>query len=355
MRTLDNKTVYIVMTGAKKCSIIPELVREFICEGASTYTLFTDMARRIVNMKDFEIPGNKTSLDYSRNGEELPLEDIVLVVPATFNSINKSAQGIADSYPMTIIASAIGKRKKVIFAPAMNRSLWEHPITQRSLETLQQWGCQIVWPEITPEKITMAPLEKIADTTYNCFSRIRYDSERLLVDEEYLRAVEGHFSEFRSVGESLLEGDFIKGSAGFMSKRVKEGILVSATGSNVGSLTKGDLVLVVGTDDRKVKWKGERHPSSEMPIISEVYQAIPEAKAIIHTHERKLTYHPAMQKYASVDYLRYGRFGELNKILGILKENNGFAIMKLHGELCLGEDLYDAFKKLKRRQEDVKS
>ena len=175
MKTLDNKAVYIVMTGAKKCSIVPELVREFVGEGASTYTFFTDMARKIANMKDFEIPGNKTSLDYSKNGEELPLEDIVLVVPATFNSINKAAQGIADSYSMTIVASAIGKRKKVIFAPAMNRSLWEHPITLRSLETLQQWGCQVVWPEITTDKITMAPLEKIADK----LKREKYKNETL--------------------------------------------------------------------------------------------------------------------------------------------------------------------------------
>lgn len=354
MKTLDNKVVYLVTTGAKKCSIVPELVREFVGEGAKVYTFFTDMARKIANIKDFEIPGNNISLDYSKNGEEIPLEDIVLVVPATFNALNKSVQGIADSYPMTIVASAIGKRKKVIFAPAMNYSLWEHPVTPKSLETLQQWGCQIVWPEITPDKITMAPLEKIADTTYNCFSRIRYDSERLPIDENYLKTVEEHFSEFRSVGESLLESDLIKGSVGFMSKKIKEGILVSATGSNVGSLTKGDIALVVGTDNRKVRWKGEKHPSSEMPIISEIYQAMPEARAIIHTHSRKLTYHPTMQKYASAEYLRYGRFGELSKILEILKENTGFGIMKLHGELCVGKDLYEVFKNLKGRIEDVK-
>jgi hypothetical protein len=354
MKTLDNKIIYLVVSGAKKCSIVPELIREFVGEGAKGYTFFTDMAQKIVNMKDFEIPRNKISLDYSKDGEEIPLEDIVLVVPTTFNTLNKTAQGIADNYPMTIIASAIGKRKKVILAPAMNRSLWEHPITSASLEILQQWGCQIVWPEITPDKITMAPLEKIADTTYNCFSKIRYDSERLPVDEDYSRAVEEHFSEFRAVGESLLEGDLIKGSAGFMSKKIKEGILVSSTGSNIGSLTKGDIALVVETDDKKVKWKGEKHPSSEMPIISEIYQAIPEAKAIIHTHGRKLTYNPAMQKYASTEYLRYGRFGELNKILGILKENEGFGIMKLHGELCTGNDLYGASQKLKRWIENAK-
>ena len=348
MKTLDNKVVYLVITGAKKCSIVPELVREFVCEEANVYTFFTDMAKKIVNIKDFEIPGNKISLDYSGNSEDLPLEDIVLVAPATFNTLNKAAQGIADSYPMTIVASAIGKRKKVIFAPAMNRSLWEHPIISRSLETLQQCGCKVIWPEITPNKITMAPLEKIADTAYNCFLKIRYDSERLPIDKDYLRAIEEHFSEFRSVGESLLENDLIKGSAGFISKRVKEGILVSATGSNVGSLTKEDVTLVVGTNDKKVRWKGEKHPSSEMPIISEVYRAIPEAKVIIHTHGKKLTYNPIMQKYASIEYLRYGKFGELKKILGIIKENNGFGIMKLHGELCVGTGLYETFKKLKR-------
>lgn len=353
MKTLDNKIVYLVTTGAKKCSIVPELVKEFVSEGAKVYTFFTDMARKIVNIKDFEIPGNNISLDYSKNGEEIPLEDIVLVVPATFNSLNKSVQGIADSYPMTIVASAIGKRKKVIFAPAMNYSLWEHPVTQKSLETLQQWGCQIVWPEITPDKITMAPLEKIADTTYNCFSRIRYDSERLPIDENYLRTVEENFSEFRSVGESLLEMDLIKGSAGFMSKKVKEGILVSSSGSNIGSLTKGDIALVVGTDDKKVRWKGEKHPSSEMPIISEVYQTILDVGAMIHTHGRKLTYYPTMQKYASAEYIRYGRFGELSKIIGILKENNGFGIMKLHGEICLGQSLLEVSNKLIDKMKNV--
>ena len=100
--------------------------------------------------------------------------------------------------------------------------------------------------------------------------------------------------------------------------------------------------------------KEKKHPSSEMPIISEVYQVIPEARAIIHTHGRKLTYNPAMQKYSSAEYIRYGRFGELNKIFGILKENNGFGIMKLHGELCVGDSLYDALQKLKGRIEDAK-
>ncbi|HTZ41838.1 MAG TPA: flavoprotein [Candidatus Omnitrophota bacterium] len=354
MKTLDNKVVYLIMTGAKKCSIMPGLIREFLGEGARVYTFLTDMARKIANIKDFEISGNEISLDYSKNGEEIPLEDIVIVAPATFNTINKAAQGIADSYPLTIVASAIGKKKRVIFAPAMNRSLWEHPIIPRSIDTLQQWGCQVIWPEITPEKITMAPLEKIADTAYNCFSKIRYESEQLPSNEIYQKLVEEYFPEFRFVGESLLEKDLVKGSAGFMSRKVNGGILISATGSNVGSLTKKDISLVTGLENGRVGWIGEKHPSSETPMILEVYKAFPETGAMIHTHGRKLTYSLAMGKYASTEYVRYGRFGELSKILSLLKTNNGFAIMKLHGELCIGENLYNAYRKLEDKlKEDI--
>ena len=327
MKAFENKVVYVVMTGAKKCSIAPGLIKELTGEGTRVFTFLTDMGRKVTNLGDLVIPGNKVSLDYSTHGEELPLEDLVLVVPATFNTINKVAQGIADSYATTIIASAIGKRKKVIFAPAMNRALWEHPVMQRSLDTLQQWGCQVVWPEITPDRVTMAPLEKIADTACNYFSKIRYPSEKLPSDEEYFRALDAHFSEFRSVGELLSELDLIKGSAGFISKRIKGGILVSATGSNVGSLTPGDVTLVVSVENQRVVWKGEKHPSSEMPIIHEIYATLPEANAIIHTHGKKLTYNQNMQQYASADYVRYGRFGESAKVLKLLRDNRGFCIM----------------------------
>ncbi|MFH1585862.1 MAG: flavoprotein [archaeon] len=354
MKALANKSVYLVVTGARKASIMPELVKELTEEGASVYTFFTEMARKISNPADFEIPGNKVSLDYSRNGQEIPLEDIVLVVPTTFNTLNKVANGIADNYPTTIVASAIGKKKNVIFAPAMNRSFWDHPITSKSIETLQRWGCQVVWPEITPEKVTMAPLEKIADTTYNCFSKIRYDSERLPIDNDYCRAVGENFSEFRAAGESLLDGDFVKGSAGFISKRVNGGILVSSTGSNIGSLAPDDLALVTAVKDGKVFWKGEHHPSSEVPIIYELHESMPEAGALIHTHARKITYNHEMQKYASSVYLRYGKFGEARKVLEALRGNDGFGIMKLHGELCTGADLYDAFRKLRERFDEAK-
>lgn len=334
------------MSGAKKCSVIPQLIKELTSEGANLYTFLTDMTKKLVKLKEFDIPNNNISLDYSISGNELPAEDLLVVAPCTFNTLNKIANGISDSYPLSIIASTIGNKKKVIIAPAMNGSFWNHPITLKSLETIQQWGGYIVWPEINPEKVTMAPLEKIADNIYNHFNRIRYESNQLPSDNTYQRCVEENFSEFRETGELLLEYDLIRGSAGFLSKKIPEGILISASGSNIGNLTKNELSLVKEVKDKTVIWQGEKHPSSETPLIIELYQKIPSIKSVIHAHNQKLTYDPMMQKYASSEYLRYGKFGESDKIINLLNKNDGFAVMKLHGEICVGDSLFNASKKL---------
>lgn len=68
----------------------------------------------------------------------------------------------------------------------------------------------------------------------------------------------------------------------------------------------------------------------KMPIIPEVYKAIPEAGALIHNHGRKLTYNPAMQRYVSADYIRYGRFEELmNNNEKLEKEYNQYIHKKI--------------------------
>ena len=356
MRTVNNKNLYLVLTGAKKCSLMPQLIGEFVSDGANVYTFLTDMARGIVNFDELKMDNNHISLDYSPKGNELPLEDLVLIAPCTFNTLNKIAGGIADSYPLTIVAGAIGKRKKVLIAPAMNKELWEHPITRCSLSRLEHdFDCRIIWPEITPNKVTMAPIEKIADTVYNFFTKIRYESKRLEPDEQYSTQVKENFAEFKFVGRSLLEADVIKGSAGFLSKRVKGGFLVTATGSNVGTLREEDISLVLDSSNGSVYWRGFKHPSSETPLLIELYEKFPASGAIIHTHScSKLTYNPKMQGYVSPQYVRYGRYGEYKKILGVLSDNEGFAIMKLHGEICLSNSLSEGLDKIKRRLEDAR-
>jgi phosphopantothenoylcysteine decarboxylase / phosphopantothenate---cysteine ligase len=70
--------------------------------------------------------------------------DLLLIAPATANTMAKFAQGLADDF---LSATYLATTAPVVFAPAMNVNMWNHPATQANLRTLQQRGHRIVEPE----------------------------------------------------------------------------------------------------------------------------------------------------------------------------------------------------------------
>ncbi|MEM7349124.1 MAG: flavoprotein, partial [Chloroflexota bacterium] len=71
---------------------------------------------------------------------------LTIVAPATFNTLTKISQGIADTLAHSVIAEAIGARWPVIVAPSLNQALFNHPQTAKSLDTLSEWGVTVVPP-----------------------------------------------------------------------------------------------------------------------------------------------------------------------------------------------------------------
>ncbi len=70
--------------------------------------------------------------------------DLFLVLPATANILAKAAHGIADDLVTTAVAAA---RDPVVFAPAMNPSMWRRAATQRNVDQLRADGHYIIPPE----------------------------------------------------------------------------------------------------------------------------------------------------------------------------------------------------------------
>jgi phosphopantothenoylcysteine synthetase/decarboxylase len=68
----------------------------------------------------------------------------VVVCPATFNTINKVAAGVADNYALSSVCSAIGARVPLVVAPMVNNNLWEHPAWAASLDVLRSVGATFV-------------------------------------------------------------------------------------------------------------------------------------------------------------------------------------------------------------------
>ena len=72
--------------------------------------------------------------------------DILLVAPATANTLAKLALGLADD-PLGCVALALNPGARLIIAPAMNGKMWLHPATQQHAQTLESRGALIIPPD----------------------------------------------------------------------------------------------------------------------------------------------------------------------------------------------------------------
>ena len=72
--------------------------------------------------------------------------DLLLIAPATANTLAKLAQGIADD-ALTCIALALNPNAKSLVAPAMNGKMWLHPATQQNVAVLKRRGLEFIGPE----------------------------------------------------------------------------------------------------------------------------------------------------------------------------------------------------------------
>src|SRR5579872_7094340 len=72
--------------------------------------------------------------------------DLLLVAPATANTIAKLALGLAND-ALSCIALALNPEARVLIAPAMNGKMWLHPATQQHVTTLKSRGVEFIGPE----------------------------------------------------------------------------------------------------------------------------------------------------------------------------------------------------------------
>ena len=72
--------------------------------------------------------------------------DLLLIAPATANTIAKMALGIAND-ALSCVALALNPRAKILIAPAMNGKMWLHPATQQNVALLKARGAEFIGPE----------------------------------------------------------------------------------------------------------------------------------------------------------------------------------------------------------------
>ena len=149
---LSGKTVLIGITGGIAAYKICELIRMFKRANANVRVVCTpnalhfvtkltlqNLSQNEVGVEEFEIPDFKPEhISYADEA------DIMIIAPATANTISKMANGICDNL-LTSIFCAFSK--PVIIAPAMNCNMWNNRIVQGNLQKLLNAGYTILEPE----------------------------------------------------------------------------------------------------------------------------------------------------------------------------------------------------------------
>ena len=154
MKSLINKKVLLIICGGIAAYKSLELIRLLKKNGANIKTILTKSG------SEFVTPLSITSLSQSKVYQDLfSLEDeaemdhislsrwsdLILIAPATANTISKLTNGISDDLASTV---ALASNKKIFIAPAMNVRMWEHKSTKDNIKKLKSYNYELIGPEI---------------------------------------------------------------------------------------------------------------------------------------------------------------------------------------------------------------
>ena len=152
MKNLADKKILFIICGGIAAYKSLELIRLFRKNKASIRTILTRSAKKFVTpLSIASLSQGKVYEDLFNIENELEMDhialsrwaDVIIVAPATANTISKLASGKAEDLASTVI---LASNKQVYLAPAMNVRMWEHQSTKDNLKTLKNYGYKVIGP-----------------------------------------------------------------------------------------------------------------------------------------------------------------------------------------------------------------
>ena len=151
----ETKTIVLGVTGSIAAHKAVDVCSLLAKAGASVQVVMTRDAQEFVTPLPFKTLSRNpvvTSLYDEEDGwrpTHIRLADeaaLLLIAPATANSLAKLAHGQADD-ALGCIALALNPDAKMMIAPAMNGKMWSHPATQANVALLRERGAQFIGPD----------------------------------------------------------------------------------------------------------------------------------------------------------------------------------------------------------------
>lgn len=145
---LEGRKIILGITGSISAYKSAILLRLLVKAGAEVQIIFTEAAKEFVGPLSFASLSNKPVLsDLSKDQEwnkhvDLGIwADLLVIAPASANTLSKLANGITDNLLTAVYLSA---KCPVMLAPAMDLDMWKHPSTQTNINRLQSFGNQLI-------------------------------------------------------------------------------------------------------------------------------------------------------------------------------------------------------------------
>jgi phosphopantothenoylcysteine decarboxylase/phosphopantothenate--cysteine ligase len=150
---MQNKKILLVISGGIAAYKSLELIRLLKKDGADVTCILTEGGKQFVTpmsvsaLSENHVFTDLWSLKDEREMGHIQLSreaDLIIVAPASANTMARAANGMADDLASTTL---LASDKPIIYVPAMNHKMWEHPATQRNIKTLQADGAHIIFPD----------------------------------------------------------------------------------------------------------------------------------------------------------------------------------------------------------------
>ena len=154
MKNLKGKKILLIICGGIAAYKSLETIRILKKNGCEIKTILTKSSKEFVtplsitSLSKGKVYDDLFSIENESEMDHIALSrwaDLILVEPATANTISKLAKGSSEDLASTVI---LASNKPIFLAPAMNVRMWEHPSTKENLDILKNYSYKIIGPEI---------------------------------------------------------------------------------------------------------------------------------------------------------------------------------------------------------------
>ncbi|MDV3103332.1 bifunctional phosphopantothenoylcysteine decarboxylase/phosphopantothenate--cysteine ligase CoaBC [Thermococcus waiotapuensis] len=298
-RKLVGKKIVLAISGSIAAVECVKLARELIRHGAEVHAVMSPNATKIIHPYAMEFAtGNPVVTEITGFIEHVELAgehenkaDLILVCPATANTISKIASGIDDT-PVTTVVTTAFSHTPIMIAPAMHSTMYDHPIIKENIEKLKKLGIEFIGPRFEEGKAKVASVDEIVYRVIKKLHPKPLKGKRVLVTagatREYIDPIRFITnSSSGKMGVAIAEEAELRGAEvtlirtrssvpSFVERQIEVDTveeMMSAIESELGSRKYNVVVMAAAVSDFRVKEKSKVKIKSDQALTLELEPA----------------------------------------------------------------------------------